>query len=141
MPGCEISISPLYSGLTRSAQHFGSAQLLLLQHVGVEAEADGAGVEAADQVAAHRVLAHRPVVQVVDVGRPVGVEQALLGRLQERIAGAAPPDVGLRVGGLGAELRDDLAGALVRLQDLDAGLGLELLAAARTSLVGRAQAP
>ena len=67
-PGCEVSISPLYFGSIRSAQHFGGGRFFFLQHVLVPAEADRAGVEAADQVAAHGVLAHRPAVQVVQVG-------------------------------------------------------------------------
>ena len=42
-----------------------------------------------------------------------------------RIAGAAPPDVAARVGGLGLELGVELARALARHRDLDAGLALE----------------
>ncbi len=114
-------------------------QVLLAQHVLVPAEADRAGVEAADQVAAHGVLPHRPAVQVVEIGRPVGLEQADLGGLEERIAGAAPPQVGLRVGRLGADLRQRLAGGLAHLLHLDAGLRLELLGGELApALVGRA---
>ncbi|MNG15453.1 hypothetical protein D3C84_992820 [compost metagenome] len=64
-------------------------------------------------------------MQVVDIGRAVRLEQALLGGLQERVAGAAPPEVGLGVGGFGAQLRTDFAGALVGLLHLDAGLARE----------------
>ena len=66
-------------------------------------------------------------MQVVEVGRPVGLEQADLGGVEEGIAGAAPPQVGLGVGGLGADLRQRLAGGLAHLLHLDAGLRLELL--------------
>jgi hypothetical protein len=66
-------------------------------------------------------------MQVIDVGGPVGVEQADLGGLVVRVAGAPPPDVGLGVGGFGPQLGLRLARGLVRLEDLDAGLAGEFL--------------
>src|SRR5262245_57404451 len=51
--------------------------------------------------------------------------QAFLGRLQMRVASAAPPDVATQIGCFGLDLRIHLAGALARHRDLDAGLTLE----------------
>ncbi len=98
-----------------------SGQLLALEHFLVPAEADRAGVEAAHVVLAHRVLPHRPAVQVGEVIGAVGVQQPQFRRLVVRIARAAPPDVGLRVGRLGAQLRQGLARGLAGLQHLHAG--------------------
>ncbi|MNS84526.1 hypothetical protein D3C72_1183560 [compost metagenome] len=121
----------LHFALELGLDHIGPAQrlgqFLFLQDVGVVAKADGRAVETAHLVARHGVLAHAPVPQVIDVGRTVFGQQALLGRLQERIARTAPPDIGLGVVGLGTQLGGDLARALVRLVHLDAGLLGELL--------------
>ena len=65
-------------------------------------------------------------MQVVEVVRLVGFQQADIGSLQEGIAGTAPPDIGLRVVGFGAQLGERLAGRLFRLLHLDAGGFLEL---------------
>jgi hypothetical protein len=43
-----------------------------------------------------------------------------------RVAGAAEPQIPLGVGGLGGDLREHLAGALLADGDLDAGLALKL---------------
>ena len=68
----------------------------------------------------------RPRLQLREHRRLVLLEQALLGRLQVRVAGAAEPDVELRIGLLGGDLRERFARALERHRDLDAGLLLEL---------------
>ena len=57
--------------------------------------------------------------------RLVFLEQTLLGRLQVRVAGAAEPDVELRIGLLGGDLGERFARSLERHRDLDAGLLLE----------------
>jgi len=70
-------------------------------------------------------LAHRPGLQLGKARRTVFGEQVLLRRLHVRIAGAAPPDVAARVGGLGADLRHGLAGGFLRHRHAHAGGALE----------------
>jgi hypothetical protein len=57
-------------------------------------------------------------MQVLDLLGLVFQRQALLGRLQVRVAGAAKPDVGFGVGFFGVELRQRLTRALGRHVDL-----------------------
>ncbi len=96
-------------------------QLALGQLRGVEAVAERAGVDADGAELGCLGLTHRPVLQVVELRRNVGVGQRLFGRLQVRVAGAAPPHIALRVCGLGLDLCVELARALARHQHLDAG--------------------
>ena len=67
----------------------------------------------------------RPRLQLREQRRLVFLEQALLGRLQVRVAGAAEPDVELRIGLLGGDLGERFARPLERHRDLDSGLLLE----------------
>ena len=67
-------------------------------------------------------LALRPVAQLRQHRRLVWLGDLVVGRLQMRIAGAAEPDVAVRIVLLRAHAGIDLAGAHARHVDLDAGL-------------------
>ncbi|MNV26932.1 hypothetical protein D3C71_1180630 [compost metagenome] len=84
-------------------------ELALGQQLLVVAKAQRAQVHAHRAVLGIRRLLLRPGVQLRQLGRFVFEREALLGRLQVRVACAAKPDVGLGVGALGVELRQGLA--------------------------------
>jgi len=71
----------------------------------VEAEPERAGVDADGPVLRLLGLAHGPLVELHELRRLVLECQPLLRRLEVWVAGAAPPDVTLRVRGLGLDLR------------------------------------
>ena len=109
----------------RSAQHFGSGNAFGLEQLLVVAEAERARVDADRAPLGLLPLPLRPIVEIVEIGRLIFDGQPFVGRLLMRVARAAPPDVALRIGGLGLHLRIDLARALARHGDRDAGLALE----------------
>jgi hypothetical protein len=110
----------LVLGLEQVGPGLGHGQLLLGQQLGVVAEAQRARVDADRLVARLPGLLLRPRMQLRQRGRLVFEREALLGRLQVRVAGAAEPDVGLGVVLLGDELGQRLARALERHVDLGA---------------------
>ena len=111
----------LVFGLQQVGPALRHGQLLLRQQLGVVAEAQRPGVDAHRLVAGLRRLRLSPREQLRQRRRLVFDAQAHLGGLQVRVAGAAEPDIGLRVGLLGDQLRQRLARALQRHVDLDAG--------------------
>ena len=115
----------LVDGLGQVGPALGLGQLALGQLCRVVAVAERAGVDADGAELRRLGLPHRPVLQLGQRGRLVLERQALLGGLHVRVAGAAPPDVALGVGGLGLDLGVELARALARHQHLDAGGLLE----------------
>jgi len=75
----------------------------------------------------------------VQVGGSVSFQQAHFGGLQEGVTGAAPPQVGFGVGGLGAQLRQGFTCGLTGLQDPNACGFLKLIGGHFTpTLVGAA---
>ena len=112
-------------GLEQVGPRLRRVELALGQQLLVVAKAQRAQVHAHGAVfGVHRLLL-RPGVQLREQVRFVFERQALLGRLQVRVARAAKPDVGLGVGLLGVELGQRFARAFGGHVDLGArGLGI-----------------
>ena len=98
---------------------------LRLDLLGVEAEAERAGIDADRALLSGVPLAQRPVVQVLVGRRSVFLRQPFLGRLKMRVARAAPPDVAAWIGRFRLELGVDLACRFAGHSDLDAGFLLK----------------
>ncbi len=96
-------------------------ELLPGEKLGVVAHAQHAEVEADGPVLRLLGLLLRPWLQLRKQRRLVFLRQALFRGLQVRVAGAAEPEVELRVGLFRGDLRERFAGALQRHPDLDAG--------------------
>src|SRR5207244_4003745 len=91
----------------------------------VVAKAERAAINADRAILRLFRLADSPILQLGELGRFVLLRQALLGRLEMRVAGAAPPQIAFGIVLLGLELRIGLARALARHRHLDAALALE----------------
>src|SRR5205823_8237055 len=61
-----------------------------------------------------------PVMELIEVRRSVRFEQALFGRLEERVAGTCPPHIASRITRFRLDLREELAGGFLRHRYLDA---------------------
>ncbi len=97
---------------------------LLREYVLVVAPAERPGIDADRVVAGHFGLLHRPVPQLVEHGRLVLRGQSVGGGLKVRVAGTCPPQVGLRVARLGADLGIGLARRQPDHVHADIGVGL-----------------
>ena len=122
--GSAIWISSLNPGLSRSAQHFGGAALLG-EELRVVAESESARVDSDGPVLRTASPTHRPFLELAQLRRLVLEGQPLLRGLEMGVASATPPDVALRVRGLGLDLSVVLPGALAGHAHLDAGGALE----------------
>jgi len=115
----------LVDGIREVLPALGDRQLLARHHLAVVTERDDAPVYAGHAALRDVADALRPFVELRDVGGPVFREQPFLGGLQVRVGRSGPPDVALRIGGLGLHLREHLAGRLLHDGHTRAGRLLE----------------
>ncbi len=118
-----IRIGDLDFALQLRRQQIGPALRLLvalgLEDFSVVAPAQRAGINADSPVTGAFRLFYGPVLQLIQHRRFVFERQVLGCRLHVRIAGAGPPDVGLRVAGFRAHLGIGLARRQAHHIDLD----------------------
>ena len=85
-------------------------EALGLENLGIVAPTERAGIDTDRLVAGTFGLLLGPILQLVKHGRLVFLRQVLGCRLQMRVAGPGPPDIGLRVACFCANLGIGLAG-------------------------------
>src|SRR5206468_8492216 len=100
-------------------------QLLLGDELGVVAERENAAIDAGDAVPGDLGFAPCPVVELAQIGRLVGFEQAFFRGLQECVARSRPPDVAPWIAAFGLDLGEELTGRFLSGADFDAGRPLE----------------
>ena len=126
-PGFAIWISFLYAGFDQVLPAFRFGHLVFRQQLGVVSVTQHAGVDRRLEILVLLGDALRPIVQVRDVGRLVGLEQPFCGQRPGRCRFGGVIHVGTRIALFGADLGQALA---VRAADEDCLL-------ARGLLVGR----
>ncbi len=123
--GCarRVGIGDLDFALQFRCQQIGPALRLLVtlgfEDFGVVTPAQRAGINADGSVTGAFRLFDSPVLQLIQHRRLVFERQVFGGRLHVRIAGAGPPDIGLRVAGFRTHLGISFAGRQANHIDLD----------------------